>query len=866
MIGLLFLTSCTRNYPKELGHTLKIAGKNKQELLKVYYHYLDSEDSQKLKAALFLIENMYNKYGYCPAHIEGYYPLLDQLNKQKTDPLLKNKIPETINYWLKTNNEFLVSNSWQNDAEIIRADLLIEDIDYAFKVWKEMPWAQSLNFDQFCQWILPYRVLNEPVSRWRKYYYEKYAWIRDSVGNECEPQKVTEFLNRILSREFEFEKKFDAVPMLSAIDMDKYRMGICEHRYIWVISIMRSIGIPVSIDFTPQFTKRPKSHSWVVVLDTANTIYPINAGDIGDKAVYATKEWPATKVFRNSYRINSTSQNLKQELARYPHQSFIDVSNQYNYNQTNISLNSNPHIKKNTPIYLYCIGYSNPVDITLFDGKECKWNNLACDAVYLAVYKKNNQLIPISQPFTYYSDDPQLKVEFKPDLQNKETAVLSRKYPPVSGSRLVKYADAMVGGTFEASNKPDFSDAVQLFTISNAPYSFKEKEISTNTLYRYLRFIPKSNHAIHIAEIGFYKEEGDGSFTKLKGKIMNNTPSPCFSHKINYLENNTRYYWKIEEKQNNNSIRNGKICSFTTGNNIAQKAIISSSSEYNSVFSCAKVADNMIGENDNGRWISKPDTAHFIRLDWKNKQTINRVVIYDKTYQNDHTANGVLSFSDGSQIEVHKIPEDGNAKIIDFPTKKTSFIEFSIKTKRKSQTGISEIEVFSPDKNNPKNSYPNTVFHNSSKQTNLSSQINLTWPVRYNDESYDIYFGKSLPPVLLCSVQGIKKQLEKAFDNDVKTNCDLPAGYWIGIDLEVPETISKIEYLPRNDLNMIEIGDEYELFYFDNGFRSLGRKIAHSHTLQYENVPSNSVLLLRDLTKGKEEGMFLYNNNKQNWL
>ena len=88
----------------------------------------------------------------------------------------------------------------------------------------------------------------------------------------------------------------------------------------------------------------------------------------------------------------------------------------------------------------------------------------------------------------------------------------------------------------------------------------------------------------------------------------------------------------------------------------------------------------------------------------------------------------------------------------------------------------------------------------------------------------------------------------------------------MGIDFGKQVKIDKIIYYPRNDGNCIEIGDEYQLFYWrDNRWQSLGRKKANDIALTYHNCPLNALFLLRNLTKGKEERIFTYENGEQVW-
>jgi hypothetical protein len=68
-------------------------------------------------------------------------------------------------------------------------------------------------------------------------------------------------------------------------------------------------------------------------------------------------------------------------------------------------------------------------------------------------------------------------------------------------------------------------------------------------------------------------------------------------------------------------------------------------------------------------------------------------------------------------------------------------------------------------------------------------------------------------------------------------------------------------------MNHIVIGNEYELFYWDKKWKTLGIQIAKDTLLKYSNVPDNSLLWLKNNTEGKEEHVFSIDKNKrQHWL
>lgn len=113
-----------------------------------------------------------------------------------------------------------------------------------------------------------------------------------------------------------------------------------------------------------------------------------------------------------------------------------------------------------------------------------------------------------------------------------------------------------------------------------------------------------------------------------------------------------------------------------------------------------------------------------------------------------------------------------------------------------------------------------------------------------------------------------EEEATKSFDNEKLTYCSAPKQpFWIGLDLgeKNKKHLSYIEFCPWNDMNMIEKGDDYELFYYNYGWHSLGRRIADADSLLYHNVPENALFWLRNHTKGKEERIFTYENGRQIW-
>jgi hypothetical protein len=118
-----------------------------------------------------------------------------------------------------------------------------------------------------------------------------------------------------------------------------------------------------------------------------------------------------------------------------------------------------------------------------------------------------------------------------------------------------------------------------------------------------------------------------------------------------------------------------------------------------------------------------------------------------------------------------------------------------------------------------------------------------------------------LEGTLICNNERIlKKDLLSGFDGNMETFSKLR---WAGIEFTRPRKIVSIRYAARNANNMINVGDTYELFYFDNDWKSMGKLKADNNYLTFKNVPSKTIYWLRNLNKGKEELSFFYINGEQ---
>ncbi|NLR80379.1 transglutaminase domain-containing protein [Chitinophaga eiseniae] len=293
----------------KLKPALDYAGINAAELMKVITHYSQSPgDSLKLAAAIFLVENMPGKGTMRYAPITNCGLFKGELFTGDTIGIDSvNKIKRRIEDSLQCGPIKFVNPIFLADSRTISASLLMEDIEYAFKAW-QLPWAKSLTFDEFREFILPHRVQNEPLQHWRKWCWEHSEWIFKKAGGSTDRVKIAGVVNDSLGKFYGYIH--DAINYFpGTFTMDQLRVtrgGRCEDLNMIVGYWLRAIGIPMSTEFTFYWANGNfGGHSWLAVLDTTGKFVPMNA--IYDKPVRDSllfQNMRLAKAYRYSYRID----------------------------------------------------------------------------------------------------------------------------------------------------------------------------------------------------------------------------------------------------------------------------------------------------------------------------------------------------------------------------------------------------------------------------------------------------------------------------------------------------------------------------------------------------------------------------------
>jgi len=478
LVFFAFLMACsTRPASDRLEDALQFAGDNRPELEKVLAQYAD--DSLKLAAAEFLIENM-------------------------------------PHYYTRTQQGKIY------DSKTVGADFLIRNIDQAFDVWQSHKWALPVTFDDFCEQILPYRIKDEPLSDWRQAYREQLQPALDSLlTNSRDPLEAAGIIKQALeSRDWEYvETKPTGYLLPDALTLlNDQRSGDCYECAYLAVYAMRATGIAGGIESYLQHPFDTGHHLWNFVQDTL--------GNTWEFSMYAYAPRPAKRekpimgrVFRQCFGVQAESLPIvrrdNSDLPPLLNNAFIrDVSAHY-LPDVSIDIKANRFTKKDDILYLCTFAPNGwaPIAWTKWQGGKFTFDHIEKNMLYLPAYYKEGKIVAADHPFMI--NQYGIFFEFKADKKHCKSLTVSRKYP--RRSSWDSYSQRIKGGKFQLAADSTFAQAITVQTVTQASdMLWHTITLPQAPVFRYFRYLSGKNGNCNMAEIQVFDNTG----MPVAGKII----------------------------------------------------------------------------------------------------------------------------------------------------------------------------------------------------------------------------------------------------------------------------------------------------------------------------------------------------------
>lgn len=523
LLGILLLSQCRGAENLRVVKAIIDAGDNSKELKTVLKHY--SNEPLKRRAACYLIGNMPGHFSYTGERASSFVRLTDSIlgSCSYSNPYYDSRIIQAKMDRLVVRYP-LSSFDRTSDLKTVTADFLIANIDSAFVLWENGRWAGHLDFDEFCETLLPYTIYNGYVHEdWRgkirailnREVYETLDSFQYSSDMDHSPFWACKYLNGYLK---DYYSRDDVpkgtVQVLSQSVLPRIPYGECDHFADITLVVMRSLGVPVMEDFTPQWPFRSLGHTWNVLISTDGRKISFGGCDV-DPDVLHKPDQRMAKVYRRTYASNADLVRLNRKSKNVP---FLftnifmkDVTSEY---MKTADIRVRGWKRKHRYAYL-----------AVFDDEEWKpvcfgrrtiggyrFENIGKDILYLPVVSTESGLQAIGAPFVIDTRGQ------KHDLiaSDKEfcTVTLTRKF--FLSQRMHMYAGRVIGGRFEGADNEDFSNAEPVYIVSGWRNSYDSVSVKPSKAYRYWRYVSPKDGLGNMAEIEFYGHDGK----RLSGRVI----------------------------------------------------------------------------------------------------------------------------------------------------------------------------------------------------------------------------------------------------------------------------------------------------------------------------------------------------------
>lgn len=298
--------------PLAVQKVIRKAGLNRPELMKAIGYFVEDKDSLKLHALYSLMAQMDKNYSV-------YYSVQDTLghhyffNPEKYADYLALK-----RAWDSTEqirgNLIYHADSFRVDAYSLSGDFLMRNINEAFSAWRTFPWAKKYGFKQFCHYILPYRVANEPVEDFRKYFIREYGPLPKRFYNDhVHTIDVASYINRLVNKKIGYKDTYNKCLDVQTIrHLEKTGYGNFYDINVYKVKVLRAFGIAAALDYTPFLADTNFGYAYTtVILPDSNELileYP--------KRVNLQKPGRLAKLYRRTFFRDSASLYTIKKIQR----------------------------------------------------------------------------------------------------------------------------------------------------------------------------------------------------------------------------------------------------------------------------------------------------------------------------------------------------------------------------------------------------------------------------------------------------------------------------------------------------------------------------------------------------------------------
>ncbi len=496
------------NYSDEVNRTILSAGDNKKELISAVEFYRGA-DSLKFQAMEYLVANMRFHSGLdsMPHSAEILpYVFADDGRVVFPDSLLALAIASA-------------DSTLRCDAEYLTCDFLTRSVDVAFESMSRMG-TDSIPFDIIKRYIVPYRANEEPLMADRAEIADMFLPILSTEGLMVD--KIDRY-NDFVKKKRRIWRNSDGTVQLGTSDIFvSSKRNDCRRMSALTCQVLRTCGIPSSVEYTPQWRNSADGHYWVGVYSDGR-FRPFSPPYNNIDNAWESSIRFAGKIYRFGYEVNkdAPAEWIGKDAVILPvfkNRFIFDVTPEYHPCADEVEI---PFDKGD--IFPGGIGFLSffnaklgsalhPVGWGVVDEKKkvVRYKSVPENMLFFPTrYDRNGAIRLFAKPFIVrISENGKRNVEYLDcDYSEKQSIRLLRKFP--SKLHHIEYRQDNVGTKLLGANNLN-GPYDTIFIIEERPIpNWQRYLINSAHKYRYYKFVNGRGKSLNIAEYELLTDKND---------------------------------------------------------------------------------------------------------------------------------------------------------------------------------------------------------------------------------------------------------------------------------------------------------------------------------------------------------------------
>ncbi|MAW61894.1 MAG: hypothetical protein CMJ94_13840 [Planctomycetes bacterium] len=284
------------------------------------------------------------------------------------------------------------------DLLSLREEELVQQVEFAVRAWRERPWTAGLDFETFCEAVLPHRVGDEALDDWRRVLFETFVGLEDRLDHPRDPVEAAAWIRRSVQSWVQLEPAYSYhLTDQSLSEMLSSKRGRVEDLAHLELMALRANAIPAVLDYTPAWAARRGNFAWTrLMIPGQATVAP---------------EGRLAKVYRRTFAAQAEAW-ASRVPGDEPMPAWLadarmrDVTSTYTETQS-IGVALRPHTRRSVLAFACVFDGQNWTPVAAGqvsdEGSYVRFEDLGVGVAYLPAWYSEEGMTPAGPPFVLQS-------------------------------------------------------------------------------------------------------------------------------------------------------------------------------------------------------------------------------------------------------------------------------------------------------------------------------------------------------------------------------------------------------------------------------------------------------------------------------